>query len=32
VVVDVDAFDGSLMDGFLPAAAPVVGSLRFGLP
>jgi hypothetical protein len=32
VVVDIDAFDGSLMDGFLPAAAPIVESLRFGLP
>jgi hypothetical protein len=32
VVVDIDAFDGSLMDGLLPAAAPIVGSLKFGLP
>lgn len=32
VVVDIDAFDGSLMDGLLRAAAPIVGSLRFGLP
>jgi hypothetical protein len=32
VVVDIDAFDGSLMDSLLPAAAPIVGSLRFGLP
>jgi hypothetical protein len=32
VVVDVDAFDGSLMDGFLPAATPIVATLKFGLP
>ncbi len=32
VVVDVDAFDGALMDGLLPAAAPILGSLKFGLP
>jgi len=32
VVVDLDAFEGSLMDGLLPAAAPIVGSLKFGLP
>lgn len=32
VVVDIDSFDGSLMDGFLPAAASIVESLRFGLP
>jgi len=30
--VDIDAFDGSLMDGLLPAAAPIIGSLKFGLP
>jgi|GEM_PF-2533445 len=32
LVVDVDAFDGSLMDGFLPVAGPIVASLAFGLP
>lgn len=32
VVVDIDAFDGSLMDGLLSAAAPIIGSLKFGLP
>lgn len=32
IVVDVDAFDGSLMDGLVPAATPIVGSLKFGLP
>jgi hypothetical protein len=32
VVVDIDAFDGSLMDGLLPAAAPILGTLKFGLP
>jgi hypothetical protein len=31
VVVDIDAFDGSLMDGFLPAAEPIVKSMRFAL-
>jgi len=29
VVVDIDAFDGTLFDGFLPGAAPIVESLRF---
>lgn len=29
VVVDIDAFDGSLFDGFLPGATPIVESLRF---
>jgi hypothetical protein len=29
VVVDVDAFDGTLFDGFLPVAAPIVEGLRF---
>lgn len=29
VVVDIDAFDGALFDGFLPGAAPIVESLRF---
>jgi hypothetical protein len=29
VVVDIDAFDGTLFDGFLPIAAPIVDSLRF---
>ena len=32
VVVDIDDFDGSLMDGFLPAASPIVKSIRFALP
>jgi hypothetical protein len=32
VVVDIDAFDGSLMDGFLPAATPIVATMKFGLP
>jgi hypothetical protein len=31
VVVDIDAFDGSLMDSFLPAATSVVESMRFAL-
>lgn len=31
VVVDIDAFDGSLMDSFLPSAAPIVESIRFAL-
>ena len=31
VVVDIDAFDGSLMDAFLPAASPIVESMRFAL-
>lgn len=29
VVVDIDAFDGSLFDGFLPIAAPIVAGMRF---
>lgn len=29
VVVDIDAFDGTLFDGFLPVADPIVESLRF---
>jgi hypothetical protein len=32
IVVDIDAFDGSLMDGFLPVATPIVQSIKFGLP
>jgi hypothetical protein len=32
VVVDVDAFDGTLMDGLLAAAAPIVLSLSFATP
>jgi hypothetical protein len=32
VVVDIDAFDGSLMGALLPAAGPIVESMRFGLP
>ncbi len=32
VVVDIDAFDGTLMDGLLAAAAPVVQSLSFATP
>lgn len=31
VVVDIDDFDGTLMDGFLPAASPIVESMRFAL-
>lgn len=31
VVVDIDDFDGSFMDSFLPEATPIVESLRFGL-
>jgi hypothetical protein len=31
VVVDIDAFDGSLMDAFLPATTPIVESMRFAL-
>ena len=31
VVVDIDAFDGSLMEALLPAAGPIVESMRFGL-
>ena len=29
VVVDIDAFDGSLMDGLLDAASPIVASFQF---
>ncbi len=32
VVVDVDAFDGTLMDGLLAAAAPIVQSFSFATP
>lgn len=32
VVVDVDAFDGKLMDGLLAAAVPIVQSLSFATP
>jgi hypothetical protein len=32
VVVDVDAFDGSLMAGFLNRATPIVQGFRFGTP
>ena len=32
VVVDVDAFDGTLMDGLLAAATPIVQSLKFATP
>jgi hypothetical protein len=32
IVVDIDAFEGSLMEGLLPAASPIVKSVRFGLP
>ena len=32
VVVDVDAFDGTLMDGLLAAAVPIVQSLSFATP
>jgi hypothetical protein len=31
VVVDIDDFDGSLMDEFLPTASPIVKSMRFAL-
>jgi len=31
IVVDIDAFDGSLMDGFLPGATTVVETMRFAL-
>lgn len=31
VVVDIDDFDGSLMDAFLPIATPIVESMRFAL-
>src|SRR3990172_3570782 len=32
VVVDIHAFDGSLMDSLLPVAAPIVTSMSFGAP
>ncbi len=32
IVVDIDAFDGSLMNDLLLAATPIVRSMRFGLP
>ena len=32
VVVDIDAFDGSLMDGLLNSANPIVGSFAFASP
>jgi hypothetical protein len=32
VVVDIDAFDGSLMDALLPDAARIVASMSFGAP
>jgi hypothetical protein len=32
VVVDIDAFDGSLMGGLVPAATPIVESMKFALP
>lgn len=32
VVVDIDAFDGTLMDGLVAAAAPIVQSLSFVTP
>jgi hypothetical protein len=32
VVVDIDAFDGSRMDGLLNAANPIVGSMAFSAP
>jgi len=32
IVVDIDAFDGTLMDGFLPVATPIVQGIKFGLP
>jgi hypothetical protein len=32
VVVDIDAFDGSLMDGLLAGATPIVSGMTFGLP
>jgi len=32
IVVDIDAFDGSLMDDLLVSATPIVRSMRFGLP
>lgn len=31
IVVDIDDFDGSLMDGWLPIATPIVESMRFAL-
>jgi len=32
VVVDIDAFEGPLFDGFVPVATPIVKSLRFATP
>jgi hypothetical protein len=32
IVVDIDAFDGTLMDGFLPVATPIAQGIKFGLP
>ena len=32
VVVDIDAFDGTLMDDLLAAATPIVQSLSFATP
>jgi hypothetical protein len=32
VVVDVDAFDGTLFDGFLPIADTIVDGMRFTAP
>jgi len=32
LVVDIDAFDGSLMDGLLGAATPIVGGMQFATP
>jgi hypothetical protein len=32
VVVDIDAFEGSLMDAFLPEASRIVASMSFGAP
>jgi hypothetical protein len=32
VVVDIDAFDGALMDGLLSAATPIVASMAFSTP
>lgn len=32
VVVDIDAFDGTLMDDLLADATPIVSSMTFGLP
>ena len=32
IVVDIDAFDGSMIDPLIEAATPIVESMRFGLP